>query len=617
LPAPDLFSFEIDMAQVVFKLTPMQRAYYTIGTLLLITAILFWGKVVLVPLALAILLAFVLTPLVSWLEGHRLHRALAVTLSALLACAVLVGIVTITGVEVGHLADTMKQANTQKILAEKVGPIAQVFDELQKTLEQFGQTDKNVTRIIAESPRSPMHWLPTLAGSVIEMAAQVFLVVVLTVFMLFQRENLRDRVIRLIGRRYLTSTTKAMSDAAERVSSYLLLQLGTNAAMGACVAIGLYLIGVPYAALWGVLVLTLRFVPYAGIWVAAALPFALSIAISPTWAEPLLVLGLYLGLELVVANFVEPLVFGHGTGVSALALLVAAAFWAALWGPIGLLLAAPLTVCLIVMGKHVPGLKFLEVLLSDAPALGPAARYYQRLLAGDRDEANLLIEEHMRDHPPEAVPDEVLLPALVRAQSDRSAGEITSEEEKFIFEATGELLDDFLAHVGPVNLEAGGEKPPSVGGREGPDRLDVRVVGCPARDEADRLALRMLEQVLQPLGADVEVVPPRVLLGEARGAEPRRPPDVIVIADLPPGGLTEARQLCRRLRARYPEARILVGRWGEPDDVEGAREHLKAAGADAVAVSLLETRRQLLELTPGNEPEGKEKRKEHVGAAHG
>jgi predicted PurR-regulated permease PerM len=599
--------------------TAFQRAYYATGTVVLVTAVLYWGKVVLIPLALAVLLAFVLTPLVLRLERHGLRRTTSIVIAALVAFSSIGGILYLTGVEITAFAQALRDDNRYEVnINKKLAPLYGFLDQLEG-LEKFGQKverpsattqlDKDgkplqPTPVVVQSNRSILSWIPALAGSVVETAAQVLLVAVLTVFILFQRENLRDRLIRLIGRRYLTSTTKAMGDAAERVSRYLVLQLGTNTAMGLCVGTGLFLIGVPYALLWGVLALVLRFIPYAGIWLAAALPLLVSIAVSPDWLQPLLVLALFVVLEFVTANIVEPLLFGHGTGVGPLALLVAAVFWAWLWGPIGLLLSAPLTVIVIVVGKHVPGLKFLDVLLSDEPALGPAARYYQRLLAGDRDEAALLVEKHMESHPPEAVYDEVLLPALVRARHDRSLNEITAEEQEFIERTTRELLDEVLAHIGPVHPEAVGAAPQNVNGRADSPQLEIHVAGCPARGTADELALRMLEQVLQPLGSTVEIMPPRVLLGEAKGAEPPAEPEVLVIADLPPGGLTEARTLCRRLRGKYAKARIYVGRWGEHDDEEGARQYLKAAGADAVAVSLLETRRQLLEAAEArhNEP---------------
>ncbi len=613
------------------SVTALQRAFYGLGILVLVTGILYWGKVILVPLALAVLLAFVLTPLIQRLERrYNFRRPASVGLAALGAFALLGGITYLAGYQISTLADEMrKDKKYEANINHKLAPLYGLMDKLQK-LEEVGQkkeqeaqpppledkgdakgdtkgdAKKRPTPVVIQQHTSLLGWIPSLAVPLVEILADAFLVVVLTVFMLFQRENLRDRLIRMIGRRYMTSTTKAMGDAADRVSRYLLLQLSTNTAMGVCVAAGLYLMGVRYSVLWGVLALTLRFIPYAGIWLAASLPLLWSVAASPDWTQPLLVLGLFLALELVMANFVEPLLFGHGIGVGPLALLVAAAFWAWLWGPIGLLLSAPLTVILVVVGQHVPGLKFIDVLLSDAPALGPAARYYQRLLAGDRDEACQLVEEHMRTHTPEAVYDEVLLPALVRARGDRADGEVTSEEEQFICETTRDLLEEMLAHVGPVNPEAVGVAAQASGVRPEPERLELRVAGCAARGGPDEVALKMLEQVLQPLGAEVDLVPVKVLLGQAKGAEPPRP-DAICLANLPPGGLTEARNLCRRLRVRYPEARILVGRWGEHDDVEGARQYLNAAGADAVAVSLLETRRQLLEGS-------KEKAEEPVAA---
>ncbi|HYT93080.1 MAG TPA: AI-2E family transporter, partial [Gemmataceae bacterium] len=526
--------------------TALQRAFFALGTVVLVTAILYFAKIVLVPLAVAVLLAFVLTPPALWLEQHRFRRAASVPLVSILAFLVLGAALWVVGAQVRNLAD--KIGEYEKNVTAKLAPLYTFFDEIEK-VGRLGEkipapvprdaenqgTPANPMYVIVQPRRSVLSWLPALAGPVLESAAQSLLVVVLTVFILFQRENFRDRIIRLIGRRHLTSTTKAMGDAAERVSRYLLLQVATNTLMGLGVTLGLFLLGMDYALLWGVLAAALRFVPYVGIWLAMALPLMVSIAVSPTWIPPLLVLAIFLALELVMANVVEPLWFGNGVGVTPMALLVAAVFWLWLWGPIGLLLSAPLTVCLVVLGNHVPVLKFVDVLLGDQPALGPAARYYQRLLAGDHDEAGLLVDDYLRKHPPENVYDEVLLPAIVHARIDREVQEVTANEERAIFHATRGLLDNVLAHVGPVSPEAIGETPVNVNGRAEAPRLECRVVGCAVHGEADELALSMFAQLLQPAGCELELVSAKELLEEGKFAREAQRPDILCVASLPPG----------------------------------------------------------------------------------
>jgi len=285
-----------------------------------------------------------------------------------------------------------------------------------------------------------------------------------------------------------------------------------------------------------------------------------------------------------------------------MALLVAAVFWLWLWGPIGLLLSAPLTVLLVVLGKHVPALKFADVLLGDQPALGPSARYYQRLLAGDQEEAELLVEDYLRSHRPETVYDEVLLPAVVRTRIDREVQEVTADEERTILQATRELLENVLAHVGPVSPEALGETPVNVNGRSEAPRLECRVVGCAVHGRLDELALTMFGQLLLPTGAELEEVSAKELLQPGRFNRDDTRPDVICVASVPPGGLTRTASLCKQLKARFPEAKVVVGRWGQREEVEETRQHLSTAGADAVGVSLLETRGQLLALE-GTQPD--------------
>ncbi len=274
------------------------------------------------------------------------------------------------------------------------------------------------------------------------------LVIVLVIFMLVQREDLRNRLIRLVGYGRLTFTTSALEEAGQRISRYLLMQTIINSSFGLTVGWVLYLIGIPYAVLWGFFAAGLRFIPYVGAFAATIMPSALSLAVFQGWLWPILVVGIFVALELICNMVLEPLLYAESAGVSGVALLVAVAFWTWLWGPIGLVLATPLTVCVVVLGKYLPRLDFIGVLMSDQPAMESNISYYQRLLAMDQAEAAEIVEEHLKNHPAEQIYDEILVPALISARSDRDLGRLTADGEQFIFRATREILDD-LDHLPP------------------------------------------------------------------------------------------------------------------------------------------------------------------------
>jgi hypothetical protein len=438
--------------------------------------------------------------------------------------------------------------------------------------------------------------------------------------MLIKREDLRNRLIGLLGYGHVTGTTRVFVDAAQRLSSFLLTQLFINAGFGLVFGVGLFLLQVPYAFLWGFLTALLRFVPYIGSWIAVAFPLILSFAISSGWTQPVLVLALFGVLDVVTANIIEPHLFGRHTGVAPIALLVAAAFWAWVWGPIGLVLSTPLTVCLVVLGQHVPRLKFLTLLLGDQPALAPHARYYQRLLARDRDEAKEVVQKYVQEHGLEKVYDDVLLPALVLARRDRKRDGLTVDEEEFIYQTTGEILNCLPELLPPASRlcharEAGNgqtadaeESSPALvegtlagNGALVPklqfgDQGRVLILGCPAHHEAEELSLHMLAQLLQPAGCRVEVISTRALPSEVETRIDQEEPTLVFIAVLPPGGLVQARYLCKRLRARFVDLRIIVGFWGETRSFDKLLVRLRAAGAAYVATSLLQSRSQIQAL---------------------
>jgi hypothetical protein len=342
------------------------------------------------------------------------------------------------------------------------------------------------------------------------------------------------------------------------------------------VTVGLYLIGIPYAPLWGLLTVALRFLPYVGIWLAALFPFTVALTLFSDWGHALLVLAVYGGLDGVMTNVLEPLLFGHGTGVSSMALLVAAAFWAFLWGPIGLLMAVPLTVCVVVLGEHVPSLAFLHTLLGEVPDVDPAALFYYRVLARDRDGATVLLEQEAATKPLLTIYDEVILPALSYAKAEHEQGELSTTEERRIFRATREMLDGVLA---TYRVSA-----PAPGCEEKP-----RVIGCATRGYADSLALRMLRDVARPAACEVEIVPANQLVREVAERTGGGETLVVVIGAVAPGGLSQAAGLCKQLRAKAPKVRVIVGWWGAKPDTAAAEKLLHAAGAERVTWNLRET----------------------------
>jgi hypothetical protein len=412
-------------------------------------------------------------------------------------------------------------------------------------------------------------------------------VIILATFMLAQREDLRNRVIRLVGRGKITLTTRTLDEAGERISRYLVTQLVINMGFGTLVAVGLSAIGVPYAVLWGALTVVLRFVPYVGSTIALVLPALLALAVFPEWRETFLTVALFLGLDVLAAYVVEPLVVGHRTGVSSFALLVSALFWTWLWGPVGLLLATPITVCLAVLGKYVPQLEFLGVVLGDEPALESDLSFYQRLLAGDEDEAGEIVDRQLETNPAEQVFDQVLVPALSLAERDRFRREIDEADHAFVIRAVGAVIERLDAVVPPAPATA-------------PAALEERprghVLGVAARNEADELGVDMLGRLTAPLAVTFEPTPSTLLAGELVRRVEERPPDLVCVVALPPGGLSHARYTCKRLRGQFPTLRILVVRPGAGGENDPAAARLREDGADEVAGTLVDARDRIAVL---------------------
>ena len=561
-----------------------------------VVAALYWAQAILIPVALAIFFTFLLSPLVRALQHLRLGRIPSVLLVVASTGVVLAAMGWLVGGQVTGLMTQLPDHTTKiKGKIKSIREHSSVLGRLERMADEI--TGEFKSPMQPEEPALPMTpavappelppWLKQLPGylsSAAETIAALALTLVLTVFMLLNREDLRDRFLRLIGNSRMSATTKAVDDAAHRVSRYLLTQALINTGFGICVAMGLFLIGVEYFLLWGVIAGLMRYVPYLGTWIAAAMPITLSLAISDSLWQPLAVFGLYLVLEMLSGSVLEPWLLGRSIGVSGVAQLVSAAFWAFLWGPLGLVLSAPMTVVLLVLGKYVPQLEFLDILLGNQPALRPRESYYQRLLARDQDEAAQLVLCQAKILPAGSVYDELLIPSLNYVKRDRENDCLTAAEAAAICQTTREILAD-LGHQLTASKSTGKDRDP--------DAPPVRVLACPARDEADRVALEMLEQLLDPNRWSVEVVGVDVLTGELLEQAAAEPPALICVGALPPGGLARTRYLCKRLRSQFPLSKIIVGRWGLEGSVEENRAQFVEAGADLMSTTLLEARKQL------------------------
>jgi predicted PurR-regulated permease PerM len=581
---------------------------------------LYWAQTVFIPVALAVFLTVLLAPLVAVLQRRGLRRLPSVLLVVMLAAAALGGGVWLVTAQVTSLAgEVPKYTENIKGKVQSLRHLGQgsVTSRLEKMIQDItGEwnlpaaskkgTDQDKPAVAASQkptavvlePETPA-WLtrlPALLSSLLETLGSLALALVLVVFMLLKREDLRNRLIRLVSQGQITVMTKALDDAGQRISRFLLMQLIVNATVGLSVSLGLLAIRVQYPFLWGFLAAVFRYIPYIGIWIAAISPIILSVAMFEGWVQPLLVIGLFLTIELVAGNVVEPRLYGRSIGVSEVALLVAAAFWAFLWGPIGLVLSSPLTVCLVVLGKYVPQLKFLDVLLGDEPPLDAHVTFYQRLLARDQDEATQLVLAQAKASSPEQVYDEFLVPALNYAKRDREQDELTEADEQSVLQAMREILED-LGERREVVTQA--EEVTHAADRGNASAtIPLRVLACPARDQADRLALEMLRQLLDPAKWVMEIAAVEMMTADLVTQVAEQPPALVCIGALPPGGLAHARYLCKKLRARFPEVKIIVGRWGLTGGAEANRDQFQDAGADLTATTMLETRSQLNSLLP-------------------
>jgi predicted PurR-regulated permease PerM len=555
----------------------------------LVVAVLYWAQTVLVPVALALLITFVLTPPVAWLQ-RRVGRLPAVLAGVLLVFAVLGLAGWGMWRQMGRLAEDLPahRANIRQKIADvrgagKGGSVEKIQETIQDIQTEIAQStaprgSEGKPLVVQPQQVTSLWGFPSWLGPFIAPLSTAGFVLVLVVFMLLERDELRGRLISVVGHGHLAVTTKAFDDAGRGVSRQLLMQSLVNLIHGSVVIVGLYALGVPYALLWGVAGAALRFVPYFGPLAAAGAPILITLAAAPGWERPLLVLGFFVALELFTNLVLETALYAGSAGVSQVALLIAVAFWTWLWGLPGLLMAMPLTVCLAVLGKHVRGLEFISTLLADTPALSPDAAFYQRLLARDFGDASDLISRHVKANAPDSVYDALVLPALNYAERDRLEGRLSAEDELAVIEAIRDLIGDRDVQAADA---------PSA-------TLEVTAVA--ANGAADELALRMLGQMLRDSGVALDVLAQPLMSSDIVTLVRKSGRRIVCIADLPPSAPSRTRYLAQKLRAALPELQILVGRWAPPSLGGEDDGPLRQSGASHVASTLEESRDRIVEL---------------------
>jgi len=596
--------------------TDWQRALVALSATVVTAAVLaamYIGRSILIPVALAIFLAFVLAPVVARIQRRGTGRTVAVVVTVGLVIGTALGVGALVTYQVAQLADTLpdrREAIKAKVVSVKQfvsGGGTNRFGQLVDEIAEVVSPSRPQEKVVVESS-SLSAQLNTYVSSAAEVLGQAAFTFILTVFMLLKREDLRNRMIRLLGDGRVTTTTKAVDDASRRISRYLLSQLLLNTAFGLVIVLGLLLLGVKYALLWGAIAMLMRYVPYIGTWIGLLPPTIFSIATAPEWGggwgQPVAVLALFLGLEAFCNNVMEPKLYGKSMGLSEVAQLVAAGFWAFLWGPIGLILSGPLTVCLLVLGRHVARFNFLVVLLGDEPALMPRIAFYQRLAARDQDEAAEIALDTAKQTTPHAALDEVIVPALCMARRDAAVGDLDPADLKFAIRAAREIAEE----VAETNAQAAFD--PSKGHER------QRLLICPARDEAEHVVAEILALTLDPNRWEVKIASDDTLASELITLVEEFRPGVVLIGTLAPGGLSHARYLIARLRRRFADLQVIVGRWGCEGETGDAREG-ELRDTDGIDRTLDATRKRLAEmhtLLPGREAAtAREEREDLVG----
>jgi predicted PurR-regulated permease PerM len=549
--------------------------------------ILYFARDLLIPLTFALTLSFLLAPAVSRLERRRVPRVLAVALTCIVAFIGIFSVGYVVARQLLNVANDLPayRLNIQRKMATVHSPAEQSLEKAFNAVEgisgditttappsglQQPPTQIQPVRII-DTDRSQLQTTAELLMRFLRPIGTVGVVIVFSIYLLMKREELRHRILLLAGMGRINLMTQALQEAATRISQYLLFQLSVNAAYGILFGSGLYLIGVPDATLWGALAGILRIVPYVGTATSLALPLIVSLAISTTWWPPILILGLFLALELTATNFVEPWLYSTRTGISSLALLAMAIFWALLWGWPGLILSTPLTVCIVVMGRHVPQLSFLHTLLGTDAELSAEALFYERLLAMDQHEARAVANRFLVGKPLVELYDSVLVPALALVEQDRHQGNLDDKRSDFFFLTIGEIV----AELTDYHQEEPANSAPAITRRPSrPAENDFAVVCISVSDQADELTTLMLSQLMERASHPTLLLSAASVAGEILDSLAAEPTTVVFISALPPFAFSQARAICQRVRSHLPNNRIIVGLWNSPNDPDQTPEQL-------------------------------------------
>ncbi|MBR2686254.1 MAG: AI-2E family transporter [Aquamicrobium sp.] len=598
----------------------------TVATVIAAIVVLYEAKELLLPLAIAVLLTFALAPIVSFLRKMKLPRLAAVIGAVACAFAVISIFSLILAAQVSQVAQDIPKYQYNivekiRILKETgsedgiISRLGRVFERVNTEINESASTaakanapsEGEQTPLLVQifSPQRPIETLRNITEPLIGPLATTGLVIVIVIFMLLEREELRDRFIRLVGYSDLHRTTQALQDAGSRVGKYLLMQLVVNITFGVPLAAGLWLLGIPNALLWGMLAIVFRFVPYIGPVIAAVIPLFLAFAVAPDWSLLIWTAGLFILLELLSNNVVEPWLYGSRTGLSPLAIIVAAVFWAWLWGPIGLVLSTPLTVCLVVLGRHVPQFEFLQILLGDEPVLDPYERLYQRLLADDLDEATDNAEQMLEEKYLIEYHAAVSIPALLLGEQDRARGALTksqladlAENAREVVANLNEIATEEEEDQQDHQEEGKDSKAASKTDEEGEDEFDIdlpdgsgkSVLCIGGHSELDDVAAVILAQVISIEGAECEAVGHRDLVAARMRSLPLEGRNSIVLGFLNPDSLKYSRFAVRRLRRLAPHVRIGLVLWTSPGSEQPFDEKDLAdrLEADFIAFSLVD-----------------------------
>ena len=559
----------------------------------IVVAALHFGQEVLVPLVLAGLLCFMLAPLVDRLERWHISRIPAVLITTAFAFAIIAALAYVVAgqlVDIAYKLPSYKDNMRAKIASLHMpseGPLANLTRTFIELRDEAVKDDAAPPAPGLASPRNvkpiPVEivagrggisdLLQKAAGPILGPIGTAAIVIVFVIFMLLKKEDLRNRMIHLVGRSRLSLTTRTLEEAGDRVSRYLLMQLVVNVTYGIPIGVGLYFLGVPNALLWGVLTAVLRFIPYLGPWIGAFFPVALSLAVSNSWSMPLLTIGLFLVVELISNNAIEPWLYGSSTGLSPVAVLAAAIFWTWLWGTVGLLVATPLTVCLAVLGKHVPAFAFLDVILDDEPSLPAPDRYYQRLLAHDEAEAVKVLAEYEKVKSYDGALANILAPAVLSAEADLEAEAVDREVFSFV-------LTTIRKHALREQLRTASIVPDS-----GPP--DILII--PAEDEGDEVMGVILGELLGPK-VRTRVTSYQVLTNEKADLTMQSGAPVICVSDTSLHDAPRARFLGRQLRKRDCPAFLFTGLWSLDDEESNLALLAEKFSADQVSTNLITAR---------------------------